>query len=63
MVRSKSFGKATAYIGIVNSVFALGIIIPIFVIRAVFGLGATVVGTIWFILLAQGFFRLGKEVD
>ena len=63
MLRSKSFGKATAYIGIVNSVFALGIIIPIFVIRAVFGLGATVVGTIWFILLARGFFRLGKEVD
>ncbi len=61
MVRSKSFGKATAYIGIVNSIFALGIIVPVFVIAAICGLGATIVGTIWFVLLARGFFRLGKD--
>jgi hypothetical protein len=62
MLRSKNFGKATAYIGIVNSIFALGIIIPVFVIAAICGLGATVVGTLWFVLLARGFFRLGKEI-
>lgn len=61
MLRSKSFGKATAYIGIVNSIFALGIIIPVFVIQAICGLGATVVGTLWFVLLGRGFLRLGKE--
>jgi hypothetical protein len=62
MLRSKSFGKATAYIGIVNSIFALGIIIPVFVIQAICGLGATLVGTLWFVLLGRGFFRLGKEI-
>jgi len=61
MVRSTDFGKATAYIGIVNSIFALGIIVPVFVIAAICGLGATIVGTIWFVLLARGFFRLGKD--
>jgi len=61
MLRSTDFGKATAYIGIVNSIFALGIIIPVFVIAAICGLGATIVGTMWFVLLARGFFRLGKN--
>ena len=61
MLRSTDFGKATAYIGIVNSIFALGIIIPVFVIAAICGLGATIVGTLWFVLLARGFFRLGKN--
>jgi hypothetical protein len=62
MLQNKNFGKATAYIGLVNSIFALGIIIPVFVIAAICGLGATVVGTIWFVLLARGFFRLAKEI-
>jgi len=61
MLRSTDFGKAAAYIGIVNSIFALGIIIPVFVIAAICGLGATIVGTIWFVLLARDFFRLGKN--
>ena len=61
MLRSTDFGKATAYIGIVNSIFALGIIIPVFVIAAICGLGATIVGTMWFVLLARDFFRLGKN--
>jgi hypothetical protein len=61
MLQSKSFGKTTAYIGIVNSIFALGIIIPVFVIQAIFGLGATVVGTLWFVLLGRGFFRLARR--
>jgi len=62
MLRSKNFGKTTAYIGIVNSIFALGIIIPVFVIQAIFGLGTTLVGTLWCILLARGFFRMVKEI-
>lgn len=61
MLRSTDFGKAAAYIGIVNSIFALGIIIPVFVIAAICGLGATIVGTMWFVLLARDFFRLGKN--
>jgi hypothetical protein len=61
MLQSKSFSKATAYIGIVNSIFALGIIIPVFVIQAICGLGATLVGTLWFILLGRGFLRMGRE--
>jgi hypothetical protein len=63
MLRSENFGKATPYIGIVNSIFALGIIIPVFVIAAICGLGATIVGTIWFVLLARGFFRMVRDVD
>jgi len=62
MLRSQNFGKATAYIGIVNSILSLGIIIPVFVIQAIFGLGTTLVGTLWLILLARGFFRLAKEI-
>ncbi len=63
MLRSKGFGKATAYIGIANSIFALGIVIPVFILQAILGLGATVVGMLWFVLLGRDFFRLGKEID
>lgn len=63
MLRSKNFGKITAYIGIANSIFALGIVIPVLLVQAICGLGATVIGTIWFVLIARGFFRLHKEVD
>jgi len=61
MLRSTDFDKATAYIGIVNSIFALGIIIPVFAIAAICGLGTTIVGTIWFVLLGRNFLRLEKE--
>ncbi len=63
MLRSRHFGKATAYIGVVNSIFAFGILVPVFVIAAVFGLGTTVVSTIWYVLLARGFFRMAKELE
>lgn len=63
MLRSKSFSRATATIGIVNSIFALGIIIPVFMIQAILGLGATLVGTLWFILLGRGFLRMGRETE
>lgn len=63
MLWSKSFSRATATIGIVNSIFALGIIIPVFMIQAILGLGATLVGTLWFILLGRGFLRMGRETE
>jgi hypothetical protein len=44
------------YIGIVNSVFALGIIIPVFAIAAIFGLGTTIVSTIWYVPVGAGLF-------
>jgi hypothetical protein len=61
MLRSQNFGKATAYIGIVNSIFAFGILAPVFVIAAIFGLGTTIVSTIWYVLLARDFFHMAKE--
>ncbi len=60
MLRSKDFSRATAYIGIVNSVFAFGILVPVFMVAAICGLGTTIVSTIWFVLMARDFFRLGK---
>jgi hypothetical protein len=61
MLRSQNFSKATAYIGIANSIFAFGILAPVFVIAAIFGLGTTIVSTIWYVLLARDFLRLVKE--
>ncbi len=59
MLRSKIFSKATAYLGIVNSIAGLGILIPVFAIGAVLGLIGTFGGVTWYILLARTFFRLG----
>lgn len=39
MLRSKSFREATAYIGVVNSIFAFGITVPVLTIAAICGLG------------------------
>jgi hypothetical protein len=61
MLQSRHFDKATAYIGIVNSIFAFGILSPVFVIAAIFGLGATIVSIVWFGLMARDFFRLVKD--
>jgi hypothetical protein len=59
MLRSNIFSKATAYLGLVNSIFAFGILIPVFVITAVCGLGSTIGSVIWVILIARTFFHLG----
>jgi hypothetical protein len=60
MLRSQNFSKTTAYIGIVNSIFAFGILAPVFVIAAIFGLGTTIASTIWYVLLARDFLRMAK---
>jgi len=61
ILRSDIFSKATGYVGLVNAIVALGILIPVFVITAICGLGATIGGVIWSIMLARTFIHLGWD--
>jgi hypothetical protein len=58
MFRSRFFGKATAWTGLVVSVAALWMPIP--VIGPLLGLIGTIGGVAWFILLARDFRRLDR---
>jgi hypothetical protein len=58
MLRSPIFGKITAYVGIVTSMFGLGFFIP--VIGPLLLFVNTIFSVIWNILVARGFFRLAK---
>ena len=58
MLRSPVFGKTTAYVGIATSLFGFGFIIPI--IGNLLFLVNTILSVIWNILVARGFFRLGR---
>lgn len=57
MLRTKFFGKGTAYLGIVSGIFSIGIVIP--GLGAIAGLIGTTSGIVWFILLAKAFYKLG----
>jgi hypothetical protein len=57
MLRSHSFSKTTAYVGIINSIAGFGFFIPVIGIILLF---VSTIGTpIWYILIARTFFRLG----
>ncbi len=60
MLRSRFFGKATAYIGIVASVLGLGFFLPVIGILLLFI--NTIAGIIWNILMARDFFQLVRQV-
>jgi len=61
MLRSPVFGKPTAYVGIATSLFGFGFILP--VIGPLLFLVNTVLSILFSVLLAQGFFRLGRQID
>lgn len=61
MLRSKSFGKVTAYVGMVANVLAVGLFVPVI---GVFLSLASVVGLlIWYVLLARRLFLLAQGVS
>ncbi len=61
MLRSNSFGRVTAYVGIVANVLALGLFLPVI---GVFLSLVSVVGLlIWYILLARRLFLLAQGVS
>ena len=60
MLRSPIFGKITAYVGIVTSLFGFGFIIP--VIGPLLLFVNTMLSVIWNILVARGFFQLGRQI-
>jgi hypothetical protein len=57
ILRSNVFGRAVAYIGIIDVIGSLGIFIP--VVGIPLSLLATFGGVIWSILIARTFFQLG----
>ncbi|HTP10041.1 MAG TPA: hypothetical protein VMP08_17415 [Anaerolineae bacterium] len=61
MLRSAVFGKGTAYVGIATSLFGFGFIIP--VIGPLLFLVNTVLSIAFSVLMARGFFRLGRHID
>ena len=61
MLRSKLFSKTTAYLGILANIVALGLYVPkIGVYISVF---SVVLLWVWYILIARGFFQLGRSVQ
>ncbi len=61
MLRSPIFGKTTAYVGIVTSLFGFGFVIPVIGIPLLFV--NTMLSVIWNILVARGFFRLRRQMQ
>ncbi len=59
MLRSAVFGKTTAYVGIATSLFGFGFILP--VIGPLLFFVNTVLSIVFSILMARGFFRLGRQ--
>lgn len=60
MLRSRFFGKATAYIGIVASILGFGFFLPVIGILLLFI--NTIASIIWNILIARDLFRLMRQV-
>jgi hypothetical protein len=61
MLRSRVFGKAAGYLGILANVIALGLYVPkIGVYISVF---SVVFLWIWYILIARGLFNLGQSTE
>ncbi len=61
MLRSPIFGKTTACVGIATSLFGFGFILP--VIGPLLFLVNTVLSVVFSVLVARGFFRLGRQID
>jgi hypothetical protein len=61
MLRSSIFGRTTAYVGIATSLFGLGFVIP--VIGPLLFFVNTILSVILCMLMARGFFRLGRQLD
>lgn len=59
MLQSNLFGKAAAYLGILGNSAAIGFVLP--VVGPFFAFLSMLLLAIWFILLAQGFFRLAHR--
>ncbi|MBN1261194.1 MAG: DUF4386 family protein [Anaerolineae bacterium] len=59
MVRSRPFGKATAYLGMGNAIAGASIFLP--VIGIPLSLLSTLGGAIWYILVARTLLRLSKQ--
>jgi len=59
MLRSKLFSKATAYLGIISNVIALGIYVP--TIGVYISVFSVVFLWAWYILLARRLFQLGQS--
>jgi hypothetical protein len=57
MLRSRAFGKAPAYMGILGNVIGLGLYLP--VVGLMVSAASGIFFWIWYILLAHRFFRLG----
>jgi hypothetical protein len=57
MPRSRAFGKAPAYTGILGNVIGLGLYLP--VVGLMVSAASGIIFWIWYILLAHRFFRLG----
>ena len=57
MLRSRAFGRATAYVGLGLSVFGYSFWIP--VVGPILSLLGTVLGVVWYVLMARDFYRLG----
>lgn len=59
MLRSTSFSKATAYVGIITCTPAFGFFIP--VIGQILLFLGTIGSVVWNVLIAKTFFKLGRE--
>jgi hypothetical protein len=61
MLRSQIFSKTTASVGMATSLFGFGFVIP--VVGPLLLFVNTILSVIWNILLARGFFRLGRQIQ
>jgi hypothetical protein len=59
MLRSGFFRRVTAYVGIVSVILAFGVYLP--AVGPMLSLMGTIVGVIWYSLMARDFYRLGWD--
>ena len=60
MLRSDSFSKSTAYVGIISNAGLVGFFLPVIGIFLLFVFG-TVLAMVWCMMLARVFFRLARQ--
>jgi hypothetical protein len=61
MLRSQTFSKLTAYLGIIANVIALGLFVP--KIGPFISVGSVVILEAWFILIGLRFLALGQSTE
>jgi hypothetical protein len=61
MLRSKLFSKATAYMGILANVIALGLYVP--TVGVYISVFSVVFLWVWYLLIARGLFQLGRSAQ